>query len=365
MPDSLEMMLRGAAGTTFLLLAVIMLRDGENRTLARLGALFAVSTGWWALNIHPVWDWTYRWAFPLLVITFGNTATFWLFTRAMFDDDFRLKAWDWIIWVSLAASGGIWLVMARADLPTDWIRIPRLLGQVALALSAAWIAWRGRGADLVESRRRSRLAFVVLSALMMVGINGSYLAVGQSSSILVDFNVIRIFITAVGMALLVAGLRSQEMFARAVVSTPNGARPPITDNDPAETRLLARLRRSMEEERIYRQEGLTIGGLAAHVGAPEHLLRRLINGRLQHRNFNAYLNGWRLAEARAALLDPAQAEVPISTIALDAGFSSLGPFNRAFKAAEGMTPTVFRDAARANADASPGLHSDPSFLKIA
>jgi AraC-like DNA-binding protein len=30
------------------------------------------------------------------------------------------------------------------------------------------------------------------------------------------------------------------------------------------------------------------------------------------------------------------------TIALDAGFQSLGPFNRAFKAHTGMTPTDFR-----------------------
>jgi AraC-like DNA-binding protein len=34
--------------------------------------------------------------------------------------------------------------------------------------------------------------------------------------------------------------------------------------------------------------------------------------------------------------------VPILTIALDAGFQSLGPFNRAFKSQAGMTPSEFR-----------------------
>jgi AraC-like DNA-binding protein len=34
--------------------------------------------------------------------------------------------------------------------------------------------------------------------------------------------------------------------------------------------------------------------------------------------------------------------VPVVTIALDAGFQSLGPFNRAFKAHTGMTPTDYR-----------------------
>ena len=61
--------------------------------------------------------------------------------------------------------------------------------------------------------------------------------------------------------------------------------------------------------------------------------------------FAAYLNGHRIAEARTALADPSQGEVPILTIALDAGFGSLGPFNRAFKADTGVTPSEYRRAA--------------------
>ena len=45
----------------------------------------------------------------------------------------------------------------------------------------------------------------------------------------------------------------------------------------------------------------------------------------------------------------AQAEVPVITIAMDAGFQSLGPFNRAFKATTGVTPTEYR---RLNATAA-------------
>jgi AraC-like DNA-binding protein len=36
--------------------------------------------------------------------------------------------------------------------------------------------------------------------------------------------------------------------------------------------------------------------------------------------------------------------VPILTIALDAGFGSIGPFNRAFKAHTGLTPSEYRRA---------------------
>jgi AraC-like DNA-binding protein len=82
--------------------------------------------------------------------------------------------------------------------------------------------------------------------------------------------------------------------------------------------------------------------LAARLGIPEYRLRRLINQRLGHRNFTSYVNGKPLAEVTAALADPSQARVPILTIALDAGFQSLGPFNRAFKAHTGVTPSEFR-----------------------
>jgi AraC-like DNA-binding protein len=82
--------------------------------------------------------------------------------------------------------------------------------------------------------------------------------------------------------------------------------------------------------------------LAARLGEQEYRLRRVINRAMGHRNFAQFLNSYRLAEVKQALADPAQREVPILTIALDAGFGSLGPFNRAFREAEGMTPSEYR-----------------------
>ena len=103
----------------------------------------------------------------------------------------------------------------------------------------------------------------------------------------------------------------------------------------------------MVVERAYRREGLTIGSLSAELGVPEYRLRQLINEGLGHRNFNAFLNRYRIEEAQAALADPEQREVPVLTIAMDAGFQSVGPFNRAFRAATDLTPTEFRRLAMA------------------
>jgi AraC-like DNA-binding protein len=63
---------------------------------------------------------------------------------------------------------------------------------------------------------------------------------------------------------------------------------------------------------------------------------------LGYRNFNAFLNRYRIDDAKAALSDPSHRDVQVLTIAMDAGFQSIGPFNRAFKADTGMTPTEFR-----------------------
>jgi AraC-like DNA-binding protein len=98
----------------------------------------------------------------------------------------------------------------------------------------------------------------------------------------------------------------------------------------------------MTAERAYKDPELTVAGLAARLAVPEYRLRRHINRRLGHRNFNAFLNGYRLDEAKSALADAKMSHLPVLTLALEAGFGSIGPFNRAFKQATGLTPTDFR-----------------------
>jgi AraC-like DNA-binding protein len=110
----------------------------------------------------------------------------------------------------------------------------------------------------------------------------------------------------------------------------------------AEAVLLADLQRRMTAESLYRREGLTIGALARILGTQEYLLRRVINRHLGYRNFNDFLHSYRIPEACVRLRSPADARRPVLSIALDLGYNSIGPFNRAFKARIGMTPTEFR-----------------------
>ncbi|WP_222984208.1 helix-turn-helix domain-containing protein [Flagellimonas meishanensis] len=63
-----------------------------------------------------------------------------------------------------------------------------------------------------------------------------------------------------------------------------------------------------------------------------------------NRNFNDYINFYRIRDAKAMLLDKENDKYTISSIAFDVGFSSLSSFNTAFKKFAGTTPSSFRKA---------------------
>ena len=110
----------------------------------------------------------------------------------------------------------------------------------------------------------------------------------------------------------------------AVAPPPTAPSPPETTHPPgpAEERLAAALQQAMVQDQAYRDEDLSVASLAARLQVPEYKLRRLINQRLGHRNFNAYVNGFRLQQARQALADPQRAGQSVLSIALVASSSS-------------------------------------------
>jgi len=119
---------------------------------------------------------------------------------------------------------------------------------------------------------------------------------------------------------------------------------PELDLSPQEKVLHDKLVTAMEDG-AYTAPGLTITALADQLDTPEHRLRALINSQLGHRNFSAFLNGYRIAEAQRMLSSPEHVDLPILTIAMDLGYNSLAPFNRAFRELTGSSPSEFRKRA--------------------
>jgi AraC-like DNA-binding protein len=337
---------RGGAIALLLLLAALSLRDGWRLPAARYAALFALGVAATLVVFAPTLATTRSlWLAPLRVLAFGNPAVFLVVTLALFNDEFALD-WRYIgVWLALVALG-FWAVYFDAGSRPFLMLNGLSLACLALAV---WPVLAGRAGDLVESRRRLRVVFVVSVAAFIAAVIATVTLLHGGLGH-----------PAYGYANAFGALAMTAFFAMALLSLKPGAlfEPPFFTRtggvapgrdaasaapaDPREPALLAALNREMAENRAYRDETLNIAGLARRLGVPEYRLRRLINQRLGHRNFSAFLNSYRLDEVMAWLADPSQAEAAILTLALDAGFTSIGPFNRAFKARTGMTPSEFR-----------------------
>jgi AraC-like DNA-binding protein len=333
--------LRGGAGTLFLLLAAFFIRDWRLSQTARIGSVLCIGGFCYvalvALDSAGPLGWP---RLPLHLMSLATPGLFWLFAMSWFDDDFRLRPWHLLVVAALVTGGFLanYLFFIQAQRPLV-LAISWRAMSIVLVCAAIVTALRGRNADLVEPRRRARLAISLMIALVILWIVAAEFPL-RAWPPPVGWRVVNaasLFLLAATLALTILGWRDPALLAAPEKPSVDTPRPEADDSA-----LLARLDADMRHERLYRQDGLTITTVAARLGVPEYRLRRAINQGLGARNFNAYLNSFRIDEARQALADPAQREVPILTIALDAGFGSLAPFNRAFRDSEGCTPTEFR-----------------------
>ncbi|MBM7049918.1 MULTISPECIES: helix-turn-helix domain-containing protein [Rhizobium] len=343
---------RGAAAGLLLMFAAVLLRDRNATSAMRIAATLAGAGAASAIIEAPGFPSEWHWgSLPLIALSSGGSVAFWLWARATFDDDFVFRPWHCglctvLVGLTLMASYGA-LTSPVASVVDRALTLANLALAV-LAVVQTVTTWR---MDLVARRRRLRVT-VLLGTLSYIATN----AVTNLSSVATSawLSPARNLANAVGLCLL-AVLAGWSVFRtartnQALMLAPAGACADRSssalirnaDRSGIEPALLNRLERLMTAERIYRREGLTIGSLAALMNLPEYRLRQIINEGLGYRNFNAFLNRYRIDEAKAALTDSSQKDVPVLTIAMDAGFQSLGPFNRAFKADTGLTPTEFR-----------------------
>lgn len=351
-PDILELLTRGGAVGAFFGLALVVGLGG--RTPARVtGVLFSLAAAAHTLTQLPQPAGLFGWAEPVIwALSVMGAGLFWAFATELFEDRTRLDPVQFLPAAGLLVVGGA-AISTPPEIARGFWLAQNLLGAALMIHVLVVIAagWRG---DLVEPRRRLRgpiLAAAALYALVVMSVQSGELFLGSASSLS----------PLAAAVLAVLGLLSLAVFAKAdpaLFGPATAARPETGDTaepaplDPQDVLAMAKLDSLMREDRLYRLETLSIAALALRVGVPEYRLRRLINGQLGHRNFAAFLNQWRLGDVKLALADQTQREVPISTIALDAGFQSFGPFNRSFKAETGLTPTEFRARALASAAGS-------------
>lgn len=98
----------------------------------------------------------------------------------------------------------------------------------------------------------------------------------------------------------------------------------------------------VEQEKVYLDRELSLPLLAEKMEIRPDVLSRLVNEKFE-KNFNDFINSYRIQAAQQLLSDPGQANAKIAGVAIDCGFKSISAFNTAFKKSVGTTPSQYRD----------------------
>jgi len=102
-----------------------------------------------------------------------------------------------------------------------------------------------------------------------------------------------------------------------------------------------KLKYLIETENVYKDPNLTIKTLASKMVVSPRILSEIINDELG-KNFNEFINEYRIKEARRILKNTDTRHRSIIDIAYDVGYNSKSAFNRTFKYFTRMTPSQFR-----------------------
>ena len=126
-----------------------------------------------------------------------------------------------------------------------------------------------------------------------------------------------------------------------VANTPDGKYKKSAVTEEMSSRILKRLTDTMQEEKPYLNNTLTLPELAEMVSTPPNYLSQVINEQLQM-NFFDYVNSYRIETAKNLIINPLPHTLTILDIAMESAFNSKSAFYSAFKKQVGITPAAFK-----------------------
>jgi len=233
-------------------------------------------------------------------------------------------------------------------------RLVSLLPQMILlvfSLHAIGLVARGYKADLLEERRKFRVAFIAgLSVVIAIIVSGNMLdnilsdglpGSGDLYDILVSICLYSVILFFNLLSIQASKGANQLLALKPATSSSQDTVDQAPERRDQDARYVAMIEKAMSEEKLYEEPGLTLADLARHVGIMEYKARRIINQSMQYKNFNQFLNSYRI-NAACELIKTTHH--PVSRIAMDVGYSSLSVFNRAFKDLMKQTPSEYRKA---------------------
>jgi len=268
----------------------------------------------------------------------------WFYTCSLLNDAFQPKAWPLVIKVFLITAL-LWLIYFFVYLQGngDFHQINHAL-EVVVLIHILYLVLKDLNDDLIDERRKIRVFIVLLITFygsILVAfeltkspfVHTSLFSLINSSLIFIGTNIFYLF--------FFKKRQTQQKIQNTVdikpmrVESNQVKTPSIFQAD------LNKLTQFIDAE-DFTETNLTIKQLSINLTIPEHQLRELINQQLGFKNFSSFLNSHRIPAACIAFQDLNNMRKPILSIALELGYGSIGPFNRAFKDIMGKTPTEYR-----------------------
>ncbi|WP_268123536.1 helix-turn-helix domain-containing protein [Roseivirga pacifica] len=101
------------------------------------------------------------------------------------------------------------------------------------------------------------------------------------------------------------------------------------------------VQQAFESVGVYKRPGITINELSRDLEIPAYVVSKAVK-ELYGKSFPETVNHFRIKEVKRALVDPANSNLKIESLAYDVGFSTPSSFYYAFKKHTGVTPTGFQ-----------------------
>lgn len=343
--QSFFLILTGIAFGAILLVVCKLMFDYRQVLSARVLSLLLLSAACYL--IQPLVQDIFVFRFVLGMVAMMSPALFWMFASTLFqmnEGNQKLHSGHYI-GLAVCFSLGIYqCLQSPAELDDSIIHLVSLVVTGVITILGLLDVFRNWQSDLVECRRFLRLSLSVTCGafLLFIVANEFIYGHGEFPEFLNYLNIIVISIFSMSYGYIILVSNSNILVESIDDLPPELVKQEAPKPSSADIHWLDKLTRAMEEEFYYRQVDLTIKGLSEHLDIPEHQLRRLINQHLGYRNFNDYLNRYRVRDAAQRLSDPKLVRIPILTIAIESGYASLTTFNKAFKSLQTMTPSEFR-----------------------
>jgi AraC-like DNA-binding protein len=339
------LILTGMAFGAILLVVCKLMLDFRQVLTAKILSLLLLSAACYMLQ--PLVDDIFYLRFVLGVISMATPALFWMFASTLFQmsEERQKLHFGHYLGMGVCILVGIYQCFhTPAELNGSIIHVVSLTLTSSLTVLGLVDVFRNWQSDLVECRRFLRLSLSVTTGgfLLFIVVNEFIYGHGEFPALLNYINIIVITIFAMSFSYIILVSNSNMLMESIDELTPELVKDDIPKPSLADSQWLDKLTKAMEDEFYYRQVDLTIKNLSDHLSIPEHQLRRLINQHLGYRNFNDYLNRYRVRDAAQRLSDPKLIRTPILTIAIESGYASLTTFNKAFKTLKTMTPSEFR-----------------------